>query len=796
MRLFLSQRGAALSVIAGFLAGTTPAFAQSALPTIDVGRQKPVRAAHAQPPRGGKPSHSASVSSPRESAAPVTAPVPAALPIDAVAQPPKENNTTYNPPNTFSATKTNTPIMDTPASVQVIPRAVINDVGAINVNQSLNLVSGVLADDPNQTLGSTIIRGFQTFDYYRDGVRMNTNFTSMPASLANVDRMEVLKGPASVLYGRAEPGGLINIVTKQPLDEERYVVEQQGNSWADYRTTLDATGPLTKDKSLLYRVNVSSEQLRSFQQFSGGQDYFVAPTFRWNIDNVTYANVYADFHYRGTTDYVGPPAYTNARDTFAINGLGVMPSAAFGDVPISFLPRYRNFVDPWTRGNNDDIVAGFNWSHDLNEDWNVRQRFQTEINEYWHKADFSYGLDYYLPSQLDRAASASYTESHVYFTSVDLTGKLDTVGIGHTLLAGSDFQRLGYANDTVYFPAPNIDMFWPAYTTVPLYSIYPFAPGNTPARFVGHENWWGVYLQDQMKLPLNLFLLAGGRYDHATTYDAVAGQTFDNSQRVTPRFGLLWRPVPQISVYGSYLTNFGASNTFGARPLPPQTAQQWELGVKTELLENRVTATFAYYDLTKQHLPVPDPNPALAAQGFMVAVGEVRHKGAEFDLAGEVLPGWRIIAAYSYINSVITKDSVCTDPANYGAGCAFDAFGNLIGLNGTKGNQLFGVPRHSGSLWTTYEFQTEELRGLKIGGGSIARSLAQGDNNNDFHTPGFATLQAMASYQMRVLDHKTTFQLNVNNLLNTRYTTSTNNSPVFVNMGVPRTFQGSIKMEF
>ena len=106
-----------------------------------------------------------------------------------------------------------------------------------------------------------MIRGFQTFDYYRDGVRMNTNFTNMPASLANVDRVEVLKGPASVLYGRAEPGGLINIVTKQPLEEERYVVEQQGNSWADYRTTLDATGPLTTDKSLLYRVNLSSEQL-------------------------------------------------------------------------------------------------------------------------------------------------------------------------------------------------------------------------------------------------------------------------------------------------------------------------------------------------------------------------------------------------------------------------------------------------------------------------------------------------------------------------------------------------------
>jgi iron complex outermembrane receptor protein len=169
----------------------------------------------------------------------------------------------------------------------------------------------------------------------------------------------VLKGPASVLYGRAEPGGVINIVTKQPLQEERYVIEQQVNSWADYLTTLDATGPLTTDKSLLYRINISSDQARSFQQFSGGQDYFVAPTFRWNIDNTTYVNFYADYHYRGFTDYSGAPAYTNARDPAVSNSLGVVPSVAFGDVPISFLPRNRNFVDPWTRGNNDDVVAAW-----------------------------------------------------------------------------------------------------------------------------------------------------------------------------------------------------------------------------------------------------------------------------------------------------------------------------------------------------------------------------------------------------------------------------------------------------
>ena len=275
-----------------------------------------------------------------------------------MAHPPAEDDPTYHPQNSFSATKTNAPIMETPASVQVLPRAVLQDTGARTINETLNLVSGVLCGRSQSAGSTTIIRGFQTFDYYRDGVRMNTNISNTGPSLANVDRIEVLKGPASILYGRAEPGGIVNVVTKQPLDTPHSVVEQQVNSWGDFRTTLDTTGPVTQDKSLLYRVNLSlagSAQLSGFFERPG---LFIGPTLRWNIDAATQANLYVDYHHRAGTDYFGAPAYTNARDQYAINGLGILPGAIFGDGPISFLPRNRNYSDPWSRGNNNNIVAG------------------------------------------------------------------------------------------------------------------------------------------------------------------------------------------------------------------------------------------------------------------------------------------------------------------------------------------------------------------------------------------------------------------------------------------------------
>lgn len=765
------------------------AEAQEALPTIDIGATQPQQDAAGQLASGSG------------NAAP-TGP--------AAAHPPAEDNTTYRPENSMTATKTNTPIMDTPASIQIVPRAVLNDQKVTEISQAINNVSGVLAADERQTsVESFFIRGFLTSTYYLDGVRMNSSFTNSSQNMANIDRVEVLKGPASILYGRGDPGGIVNLVTKQPLEKPYTAIEQQIGSWSDYRTTLDTTGPLTADNTLLYRLNLAYENNNYFFDNSNSHNIFVAPTFRWNIDPHTYLNVYLMYTNRVTGPTGNIPAFTGPGPT----SQDPLYALAFGtgSAPLSFLPRSLNGSQPWSRARNEEFVTGYSFSRDLNQDWNLRHKFQVQLNQFDFPGAFNsnWNTTTGIPFQLDQyAALEPANRTYGYYTSFELTGKVQTGPLDHTILVGSDYQHFNQAG-VEYFAFAGVPTF---NALLPIYYPYPFYPFDPGTRFdfAFHESWWGAFLQDQIKLPYNVFLLAGARYDRISFFDDVANNVVSNAQRVTPRFGLLWRPIPELSVYGSYLTNFGPSPFNSKSPVPPESAQQWEVGVKTELFDKRLTATIAYYDLIKQNIATVDPADP-TGQTFK-AIGEARNRGVELDVAGEVVPGLKVIGGYSYIASIITKDAVC-DPTAYAnfvvnlsnipGGCVVDAFnlntlGNpiLLSWNGNKGKRLGGVPRHAGSLFATYEIQSGDLRGLKFGGGVLSRSLAQGDDFNDFHTPGYARVNLLAAYETKIFDTKTTFQLNVNNLLNTRYYYNGFASPFGVVTGTPRNFKGSIKVEF
>ncbi len=783
-----------------FAAFAIGAHAQEQLPTIEVGNEKPQRAELAQSVEG-KPT------------------IPAApTPIAAVSQPPKEENQTYRVENSFSATKTNTPIMETPASIQVVPREVLEDQKFTTIAEAANNVSGVISADGRQTFGS-YIRGFLTYTYYKDGVRMDQNASNTLPNTVDVDRVEILKGPASVLFGHGEPGGLINLATKQPLEKPYTAIETQIGSWNTYRTTLDTTGPLTKDGALLYRLNAAWDDAGYFVDNYHTRDYYFAPTLRWNIDQQTYLTFQGTWRKYVGQDTSVAPAFT---------GLGPNSSTPWwafawgtGGAPATFLPRGQNLTQPWGRGNGDEGNAGFLFSHDLNEDWNIKQRFHTQLASFTHFQLFPAAYTNNTPFELytyPEGLVSSSTQS--YFSSTELTGKVTTGFVDHTLFLGVDYQHFN-EQGLVYLgaingPTATINPLFPSLTQT---NFQPYLLDPTSRIDYGlHETWFGVSFQDQIKLPYNIFILAAGRYDHLKELDPTTNQVTTDAERVTPRFGLLWRPIPEVALYGSYLSNFGnlPATNVGA-PLPPEFAQQWEVGVKTELLDNRLTATLAYYDLTKQNIAYPVPTDPTGLH--QLALGEARNRGVELDVAGEISPGWKVIGSYSYIASEITKDAHC-DPGAYGnflaaaatngyfgaapGGCILDNYnlytlGNpvLLSIVGNEGKRLGGVPRNSGSLWTTYEFQSDSpLKGFKVGGGAVARSLTQGDNWNDYHLPGYATVELMASYTTSIYGRKTTFQLNVDNLLDTRYMQVSYPSAFSISNGAPRNFKGSIKVEF
>jgi len=667
-------------------------------------------------------------------------------------------NPDYSLPNTTTATKTDTPIMETPYSIQVVPKQVLEDVQAIRPGDALNYVSGIYQGSANSGdwLDWTKRRGFDPFPTgdYRDGGAFPLASAWGGRDLANIEQVEVLKGPASLLYGQATPGGVVNYVTKKPLATPYYSLQQQFGSYDYYRTTLDATGPITQDKTLLYRFNLAYKDANSFRDTVSSDRIFIAPTVTWNISPRTRMNFELEYDHGHMVFDRGVPA------------IGSRPA----NVPRS---RFLGEADP--QSEFERILVGVNWSHAFNDDWALSHRFTAVYNGIDQVASFpSLNADNVSLNRSFELAKSGLEDDASFFNTVNLTGHIDTWGLQHTLLLGGDYFRQSTKYVITPFSSP-INIFNPVY--LEREGIDNLALGATSFTSSSDRDWFGLYIQDQIKLPYHVHILAGMRYDSSEQISRNSRRLTPNvspqQDKVTPRGGLVWQPIPELSLYGSYSENFtGINGTgLGGVLLAPETAQQWEFGLKTEFFDKRFLATMAWFDLTKQNARVADPRDTR----FSAAVGEANVAGLEVDLKGEILAGWNMIGSYAY-----TPDAVTT-----------------IGSDAEIGKRFPGVPRHGGSLFTTYELQSGLMRGLKFGGGVIIRSSQHTEStNNDVVLPGYATVNLLTSYSWKVGASKLTTQLNVNNLLNKEYYPAAAFSRNSIEVGAPRTLMGSVRIEY
>ncbi len=673
----------------------------------------------------------------------------------------------YSVPNATTATKTDTPIMETPLSIQIVPQQVLQDQKANTLDQALKNVSGIKSSNNSRLDESMYLRGFRSNVVFRDGFRIEDSFANGLQNLTNIDSVEVFKGPAAILYGRVEPGGIVNLVTKKPLDTPYYSAEQQIGSWDSYLTNLDATGPINADKTLLYRINVSLDKSKFWRDGVMNERQFIAPTLQWRPSARTQVTLEAQYNHN-------PLTYDS-------------PIVPYDDTNKQFirLPRTQNLtVHDQNPAVNDLSLLGVNWSHQINDDWLIKHQIVQ------HKVNGSYG-GYYGVWGFEQVGPTSWTADRhrtslegtdtITSTDLNLTGHFDTAGLKHTLLLGADYYvrdmayRYGYSS----FP-PSLgsvtDAFNPTTPTgVPL----------DPSTFSGVNNsteQYGVYVQDQIKLPHDIQVLVGLR-DQKVTHtgsirdatDTVTPDATQDDHASTPRVGILWQPQNGFSLYGNYAENFGANNGRDAAGniLPAESAKQKEVGAKAEFYDGKLRVNLAFFDLTKTNVACADPlNP-----GFSIAVGEVQSKGAEFDIQGEIVPGWDVIATYTDTDIKVTKST---------PGSAF-----------TEGNRMSNVPQNMASFSTTYKFQQEALRGLKIGGGVIYRSSTTNPSNT-IDTPGYSVFDAMASYEFKTGGNKVTAQLNIYNLFDKEYDMEMD---AFGNVGIltygkPRSITASLKYEF
>lgn len=759
-----STRGVSAGALLA-LVSAAGAQAQQSLPTIDVGAARRAAAPAAPAARGagggiGRQGASPAAASSRSGAAVVAPGGP-------------KDPTAYHVVNTSSATKTDTPVMQTPINVQVVPKQVIADQQAVVIDQATRNVSNVFPVPYVGLQGGFIIRGFTDYAYYQDGVRVNPWAALPPRDTVDVQQVEVVKGPSSVMYGRMQPGGLVEVTTKTPQEDAHHEVQQIFGSFSSYRTTLSSTGPVTKDKSVLYRFDAAYQNENTFLDGLRDRHLYLAPKVLFKPTEDTSMLFYLQF-------YTG-------RD--AINpGLPVLYDPALSK-SWYMLPRngrYRNYgaLDAALE-TKSDFRVGYRFEHFFNKDWKIVHRLDMNFR------DFQEGwIDAYTPGAatcaffscpVARDAIRFFVKEQNYFTSVDLTGHFETGFAQHTLLAGADAYR---AND--YAPyninwslVPSVEYFNPGYPT----NLTQFAAApDGVSRYMETQSWYGVYAQDQIKLPYNFHILAGFRYDSARLNSAatsfypayVDNPSHGANDAIKPRVGVLWQPLPQLSLYGSYIEGFGVNNGLGTnlQVLPAEQSRQWEGGAKVSLFDDRLTATASWFNLVKTN--VRSPLPPGFAGGFSVSqtTGAVRNQGVEFDIQGQVTPEIKIIGSYANLDTKVIADTA----------------GAVVG------NHWYGAPRNSGSLWAVYEPQYAPLRGFAIGAGVFARGSVWVDRANTFTLPAYTTVDLMSRYSFDYQQRKVTLQFNIANLTDQTYWV-TQGYPSLI-PGAPRTFKGSVKIEF
>ncbi|MFZ2523700.1 MAG: TonB-dependent receptor [Candidatus Ferrigenium altingense] len=670
-----------------------------------------------------------------------------------------EATPSYHVKKASTATKTNIPIMDTPFSVQVISREVMEDQQIVNMKNAIRNVSGIVSGGQADYDGVRI-RGFindGATTVYRNGLRIRRTHNT----LTNVENIEVLKGPAGAIYGRIEPGGMINMVMKKPQEDTHYSIQQQIGSFNMYQTTAEATGALNEDKTLLYRMDFDYKSDDTFVDTVYSKRSLISPVITWRPSTQTEVNFNIEQQKEKMRYWAGIPI---------VNG---RPA----DIPVN---RYLGFNDPNEYARMDKTIIAFDWSHKFNDDWMLKQRFHT------------YHLDYAFINTFDTSGGVAadgrtmtrglyydpYDDTRGYATSFDLTGSFNGFGIKHDVLLGTDYYKelvkQNQYSGLAPLPYRTIDIFNPIYTP-----INPQVATNAWRETLA--SWNGIYFQDQMALSPQWKLLVGGRWDDATAWSGSSPVSFAAAEaakvsvkdtKFSPRAGLVYQPQTWLTVYGNYSESMGGANTGTSASgafFAPELAQQKEIGFKTEMFDKKLVTNVALYDLTKQNVKTKD----LANPAFSIATGEVKNKGLEVDVTGNLTRALSVVATYSYIDSKITKSNL-----------------------GDQGNVFFSVPHHSGSLWGKYALGGD-MHNLSVGAGAVGVGQHYANNANTQIVPGFVRMDAMLAYRFKgAASSMMTAQLNVTNVMGIRYYTPSGYGGGNVVPGAPRTIVASLKADF
>jgi len=749
---------ATVSIVALSVALPNEGHAQSELPTVTV------VAPQSKPARRAKPVRHAARSSQtsRRAAAPVQRQV--VVPQEnAGAGVERANGPVrgYLATRSGTGTKTDTPILETPQTISVVPKDQIADQAASTMPQALRYTPGVSLDaySANSKFDPVYVRGFLA-EQFLDGLKLpvdpGVQWAAARAEPYNLERIEVLKGPSSGLYGQTNPGGFINMVSKLPTETPHYNFEGQFGSFNRFQGALDIGGPIDKEGQFLYRLVGLARQSDTQINYQQDNKLFIAPSLTWRPTSDTKFTVLGSYH---NIDNKGYQQYVPGQGTLLPN-------------PNGSIPYSRYFGEPGVdRIKDEQGMVGYEFEHRFNNVFQFRQNFRyTDVNTD-ATAFRSEGLRADLRT-LNRSMNYVLSSSNNIALDNQLQADFAIGPFQHKVLFGVDYLHLRGNADYRFAGIAPIDVYNPVYGAAipPASSLTPFI--HTDAK----QDRLGEYIQDQIKID-RFTLSLTGRHDQAradlisSAFYPAPGVYHTDDSAFTGRAGLSYLFDFGLAPFANYSTSFmPLSGTDRAgRPFKPTTGEGWEAGVKYQPFGWNLLLTAAYYDFTQQNVLTTDPvNPL-----FSVQTGAVRSKGFEFEARGNVTREFQIIGSYAYLDPRVIASNT-----------------------GTVGKYVPNVALSQAALWAKYNWFDGDLAGLGVGAGVRYVGNLWGDSANTIDVTAYTLFDAMVSYDFGYLRPDMRgwkAQLNASNLFDKSYVSNCFGSLAYCTYGQGRTVLLSLK---
>lgn len=633
-----------------------------------------------------------------------------------------------------TATKTDTPLLETPQAVSVVTRDQMDQQSAQSIKQALQYTSGVAADTRTAFAGYDIVysRGF-ILDRYLDGLKLlgGAAYTVPQIELYGLERLEVLHGPASMLYGAASPGGIVNAISKRPTDEPFHEIQLQFGNFDHVEAAFDFSGPITSDKHWLYRLSGLASTTDSQVDFNEQERYWLAPSLTYRDADTTITFLASLQH----DPEVG--LYSNIPSTGSL----------FSSSSLGHISRDSYLGEPGFNTNTrDQESVGYALEHRFDETWKLRQNVRYQHTE----GVVQQFLPYLMtgPTTLLRFALDQTSDIESFAVDTNAEAKFRTDFIKHTLMFGIDYQKLGEKDYVAQELGTTIDIFNPIYGNA---TRTPVGPPTFTDQALDQT---GLYVQDQIEID-QLILTLGVRKDFAdvTTDDLInKTTTHQDDEAVTKRVGATYLLGAGLAPYASYSTSFqptvGVSSD--GNPYKPTTAQQYEVGIKYEPVGYNALFTVAAYDLTQQNI--------LSINGLTRSqIGEVRSRGIEFEGKVSVTKELDLIGSYTHSDSEVTQTNIPSQ----------------------LGRTPVNIPDETAALWAFYTFRAGALDGFGFGGGARYVGETPGDQANTFFVPEYTVYDAAAKYDLSKLTQAfagTQLQLNVTNLFDKEYVSQCSNT--------------------